>query len=74
MSLVAGLFFEVVFDRLPGDRFIFCSDGLTNHVDDPELEAVLKSSETPQEAVRKLLNSSLQKGGEDNITLVCVFA
>jgi len=62
------------YDRKSGDRFVLCSDGLTNHVDDKEIESILKASEYPHEAVRKLMNASLQKGGEDNITIVCVFA
>ncbi|OGV58011.1 MAG: hypothetical protein A2X49_01480 [Lentisphaerae bacterium GWF2_52_8] len=61
------------FERLPGDRYIFCSDGLTNHVDDPEIEKFLIEAKTPHEAVRSLMNSSLRGGGEDNVTIVCVF-
>lgn len=63
-----------VFERMPGDRYLLCSDGLTNHVDDSEIARIFSEADTPSKAVKNLLNASLRGGGEDNITIVCVFA
>ena len=62
------------FDHLPGDRFLLCSDGLINHVDDPEIQNALASSYEPEQAVKILRDLALQRGGTDNITIICVFA
>lgn len=62
------------FERNPGDRYLFCSDGMTAHLEDIEIETILYDAETPYEAVRELLYASLRGGGEDNITVLCVYA
>ncbi len=62
-----------VFGRNPEDRFLFCTDGLTGHLDDVEIEMEMQNAETPAEAVKKLLYGTLRSGGEDNITILCVF-
>lgn len=61
------------FKRKPGDRYLFCSDGMTVHLEDIEIETILSEAETPYDAVRKLLHSSLRGGGEDNVTVLCVY-
>ena len=61
------------YERKPGDRYIFCSDGLTGHLEDIEIETILYDSTNPYEAVRELLYASLRGGGEDNITVLCVY-
>ena len=62
------------FKRIPHDRYLFCSDGLTNHVEDAELQRVIGKAGDAYEAVRMLLKAALRGGGEDNITIVCVFS
>lgn len=62
------------FERKKGDRYIFCSDGLTGHLADIEIETILYDAQNPYEAVRQLLYASLRGGGEDNITVLCVYA
>lgn len=55
----------------PGDAFVLCSDGLTQHVADQEiLERV--SSRPPQEACDALIALTLQRGGQDNVTVIVV--
>jgi serine/threonine protein phosphatase PrpC len=55
----------------PGDAFILCSDGLTNHVSDQEiLTAVLRNS--PQAACDDLIDLTLDRGATDNVTVVVV--
>ncbi|WP_428261250.1 protein phosphatase 2C domain-containing protein [Haliangium sp.] len=56
-----------------GDRFLLCSDGLTNHVGDEELQAMLSANETA-EVPGALIALANQRGGEDNITVVVVQA
>ena len=58
----------------PGDRFLLCTDGLTSHVSDSEIQNALASSYEPAQTVKLLLDLALQRGGTDNITLDCVFA
>ena len=58
-------------DLLPGDQFLLCSDGLTNHVSDPELHEILASN-GPGEACWQLVNAALAGGGSDNCTALIV--
>jgi protein phosphatase len=55
----------------PGDVFLVCSDGLTNHVSDIEIESVL-SEHGPSEAAWRLVGSALMGGGSDNATCLVV--
>ena len=54
-----------------GDRLLICSDGLTNHVADEELEQYMKERHTPQQLCDLLVEQALHRGGSDNIS-VCV--
>ena len=55
----------------PGDLFLLCSDGLTDMVDDDEIQRVLVDGRGDLEAAaRVLVNRANQGGGEDNITVV----
>jgi len=53
----------------PGDRLMFCSDGLCGLVDDPEIESAL-ALETLDEALKELVAEALAEGGIDNITVI----
>jgi len=52
-----------------GDRFLLCSDGLSNLVEDKEIEEIVDKFDL-QEACEKLINSANSRGGDDNITVV----
>lgn len=52
-----------------GDCFVICSDGLTGHVSDTEIGAVV-SALPPTDATRLLINLANCRGGADNITVV----
>lgn len=52
-----------------GDRFLVCSDGLSDLVDDEEISAVLVNGE-PDEAAARLVAEALEQGGTDNVTCV----
>lgn len=54
-----------------GDRFLICSDGLTNMVPDPVIAEVLRKL-PPEPAVKELIRLALEAGGQDNVTAVVV--
>lgn len=51
------------------DVYLICSDGLTDMVTEEEITRIL-SETTFDEVVGKLLNTSLQNGGKDNISII----
>ncbi len=55
-----------------GDRYLICSDGLFNEVDDNRLAATLRRLADPAEAARELVRLANESGGRDNITCVIV--
>ncbi|HKH11234.1 MAG TPA: Stp1/IreP family PP2C-type Ser/Thr phosphatase [Rubrobacter sp.] len=56
-----------------GDRFVLCSDGLTDMVREEGMKEILaRHPEDPEGAVRELLFAALEAGGNDNITVVVV--
>lgn len=54
-----------------GDLYLLCSDGLTDMVDDAEIEAILRD-EPPTRAAWRLVDRALANGGRDNVTVVLV--
>jgi serine/threonine protein phosphatase PrpC len=52
-----------------GDLYLLCSDGLTDMVDDAEIEAIVRD-EPPTRAAWRLVDRALANGGRDNITVV----
>jgi serine/threonine protein phosphatase PrpC len=55
----------------PGDRFLLCSDGLTNMVDDQTIKQVLKEKDI-EASVKELIRLALEAGGQDNVTTLIV--
>jgi protein phosphatase len=53
------------------DIFIVCSDGLTAHVEDREILDCV-SVGTAQTACDKLIDLTLERGAEDNVTVIVV--
>lgn len=52
-----------------GDRFLLCSDGLSNLVDDDEIRDVISTNDI-EPACRRLVDIANERGGDDNITVV----
>jgi len=52
----------------PGDQFLLCSDGLCGVVEEAEIVSVLLR-ESPQGAVRRLVDLANARGGPDNVTV-----
>lgn len=53
-----------------GDRILLCSDGLTNMVEDKNLEKILVSLPDSRKAAEKLIEQANEKGGLDNIAVI----
>ena len=52
------------------DVYLLCSDGLTDMVEDEQIEAILRAKDKPLEAVQELLKTALNNGGRDNVTVM----
>lgn len=61
-----------IIEPRPGDRFLLCSDGLFNDLDDDELAEVLRRITAPAEAATELVRLANAAGGRDNISVVLV--
>lgn len=59
-------------DLARGDWVVVCTDGLTAHVADWEIDRVLGEARTAESAARRLVNIANSRGGTDNCTLVVV--
>ena len=51
-----------------GDRFILCSDGVTDGVDDDTLATLLRENDDPQQAAEDIVHAAGAGGSKDNIT------
>src|SRR5665213_249744 len=61
-----------VFPPIRSERFLICSDGLTNEVSADTMQHCLTSFDDPQRAAEELLRLALEAGGRDNITVIVV--
>jgi protein phosphatase len=52
------------------DQLLLCTDGLTDMVDDAEIELVLNSAANARAACRSLIDLALKNGGRDNVTVI----
>ena len=51
-----------------GDLFLLCSDGLSDMLEDTEIEAILRSEANAHDACERLIAEAKNNGGHDNIT------
>ena len=56
----------------PGDRFLLCSDGLSNLVDAEEIRVTLASERDPADVCKSLVGLANERGGDDNVTVIAV--
>ncbi len=61
---------RMTLDLRPGDVLLFCSDGLTSHLSDDQIEAILREGGSLRATVDRLVRRTNQAGGTDNITVV----
>lgn len=58
----------------PGDIILMCSDGLSNMLEDKEIEKIVQNEELAEmkEKAETLINAANNNGGKDNIAVVLV--
>jgi protein phosphatase len=56
-----------------GDRYLFCTDGVTRLMRDSELAEILERDATPDELLKEIVSLAVRRGGPDNITGVIIF-
>ncbi|NCY08937.1 MAG: Stp1/IreP family PP2C-type Ser/Thr phosphatase [Actinobacteria bacterium] len=61
-----------VVPMLVGDRYVVCSDGLVDEVDDAELAGIVGGNHSAQTVAQQLVDAANSNGGRDNITVVVV--
>jgi serine/threonine protein phosphatase PrpC len=76
ITRAVGVGKELVIDTVsgearPGDQFLLASDGLTRIVPDFEIEALLAAMR-PADAVGKLVQTVLDRGAPDNVSIIIV--
>ena len=54
----------------PGDVLLLCTDGLTKHLSEPDIAAVLGSAGDAKASCHALMERALADGGRDNVTVV----
>lgn len=64
-----------VFEIVPSsnDRFILCSDGLTDLLADDEILDLTQSESEPKKLCNKFVEKVLKRGAHDNTTVITVF-
>lgn len=55
-----------------GDRYLFCTDGVTRLVRDEELAELINNSDDPESILREIITLAVRRGGPDNATGVLV--
>ena len=55
-----------------GDRFLLCSDGLTDMLDDSEIGQILNQDMPSEKTAKALVRTALENGGRDNVTVQVV--
>jgi len=55
-----------------GDRFLLCSDGLSDMVDEDRIAQVLRAVDEPEAAASRLVSEANLGGGIDNVTALVV--
>jgi protein phosphatase len=58
---------------VPGDKYLLCSDGLTDGIAEREIAEALESEGPPEDIVKALLGRASASEGQDNIAALVVF-
>lgn len=61
-----------VFPPHPGERFVICSDGLSNELSREQIREVVAAVDDPQQAAEALVRAAVEAGGRDNVTVIVV--
>ena len=63
---------EWLLEPVSGDRFMLCSDGLTNELADLEIAEQLRFDKDPSTTAKALVGLANERGGRDNSTVLIV--
>ena len=55
------------------DRFVLCSDGLTDLVNDEEILEMTQAADDPDNLCKQFIDTVLNRGAHDNTTVISVF-
>lgn len=77
LSRCLGLDEPVIVDLIhrqvaKGDRYLFCTDGLTNFASEANVAAILPDGNDPAAIAASLVRAALEGGGGDNVTVVVI--
>ncbi len=61
---------EVTFNWEPGQVLLLCSDGLTEELTDGDMKTIFSAQSDLAKTADRLLRMALNKGGQDNISMV----
>lgn len=56
-----------------GDRYLFCTDGVTRMLPDAEIGTMMMKFDDPEALLKELVSLAVRRGGPDNATGVAVF-
>ena len=65
-------YFSPMIPYVHAEKFLLCSDGLTDMLDDPQIEALLRQEKPIDQIAQDLVNAALENGGRDNVTVIVV--
>jgi serine/threonine protein phosphatase PrpC len=63
--------FEI--EHINDDRFLLCTDGLTDLVPDEEILRIIKNGNDPENLCQQLVSEANKRGGHDNTTVSLIF-
>ena len=63
-------FFEVKLEK--GDRVLLCSDGVSNMMDERNIEEIVGADKELSEICRILIETAVRNGGKDDATVVMI--
>jgi protein phosphatase len=58
------------YDLRDGDKVLLCTDGLTDMLSESKIAELLNSDLPTEESCRRLIESTLEAGGKDNVTAI----
>lgn len=75
ITLAVGIYSDIEVDTmkltLADDEFLLlCCDGLTNEVNDEDIQQIVAELKEPQSACKKLVDLANDHGGKDNISVI----
>ena len=59
-------------ELMPGDRYLICSDGLTDMVSEERIQELIGSELTQDQVLTDLVEEACEAGGRDNITILLI--